>query len=60
MYSIAVCRLNDSTISNIDGVGAESISAPISAHVSFFGGYGWGGYGIRPYGGDFNDSVNMV
>jgi hypothetical protein len=28
MYSIAVCRLNDSTISNIDGVGTESISAP--------------------------------
>ncbi len=25
-----------------------------------FGGYGQGGYGIRPYDGDCNDSVNMV
>ena len=30
MYSIVVCRLNDSTISGMAGVGAESISAPIS------------------------------
>jgi len=38
------------------GVGAESISALYLWRIW----YGQGGYGIRPYGGDFNDSVNMV
>ena len=30
MYSIVVCRLNDSTILGMAGVGAESISALVS------------------------------
>ena len=30
MYSIVVCRLNDCTIFGMAGVGAESISAPVS------------------------------
>ena len=44
---------------SISALVLESISAPILPHI-FFCGYGWGGYGIRPYGGDFNGSVNMV
>jgi len=42
------------------GVGAESISAPVSLADMESAPTGKGGYGIRPYGGDFNDSVNMV
>ena len=41
MYLIVVCRLNDCTIFGMAGVGAESISAPVSI---------FGGYGIRLYG----------
>jgi len=40
---------------SLAGVGAESISAPV-----FFGGYGQGGYGIRPYGFPLRHALTWV